>query len=131
MPEFVLSNVCLSVRKHGFVCLLLFVLSLFSTVMAANSMMSPPTSNMSSMQTHDMSSDCASTCMSAKSECHDSSSEHGHQDCVDNHCSSFSGLLVSNHSGPENTSSVYMVLPSKFYASTYLNTPYFPPIVIS
>ncbi|MBU1295026.1 hypothetical protein [Marinomonas sp.] len=139
MPSFVLNNISISARKHGFVCLLLFVLSLFSMAMATNSMMSP-SSNMMSMEAHTMSdlsvhhmsseefSSCAST---SADECSSLTSEHNHQNCMDNHCSSFSGLLVSYHSDSDNISSVHTTLSSEFYVSTHPNTPYFPPIVIS
>jgi|TARA_R110001632_G_scaffold232271_1_gene372694 hypothetical protein len=139
MPPFVLNNVSLSARKHGFVCLLLFVLSLFSMAMATNSMMSS-TSNMMPMQAHTMSelsahvmsSDEGSSCMSTLvDECSSLISEHNHQNCMDNHCSSFSSLLVSYYSDSENLSFVHTALPSESYVSTYPNTPYFPPIVIS
>ncbi|PJE54637.1 hypothetical protein [Marinomonas sp. BSi20584] len=139
MPSFVLNNISISARKHGFVCLLLFVLSLFSMAMATNSMMSP-SSNMMSMEAHTMSdlsvhhmsseevSSCAPT---SADECSSQTSEHNHQNCMDNHCSSFSGLLVSYHSDSDNISSVHTTLSSEFYVSTHPNTPYFPPIVIS
>lgn len=139
MPPFVLNNVSLSARKHGFVCLLLFVLSLFSMAMATNNMMSS-TSNMMPMQAHTMSelsahvmsSDEGSSCMSTLvDECSSLISEHNHQNCMDNHCSSFSSLLVSYYSDSENLSFVHTALPSESYVSTYPNTPYFPPIVIS
>ena len=141
MPSFVLNNISMSARKHGFVCLLLFVLSLFSMAMATNSMMSP-SSNMMSMEhhahvmsessAHDMSSDEASSCVSALvDECGSLTSEHNHQNCMDNHCSSFSGLLVSYHSYSDKITSVHTALLSEFYDSTHPNTPYFPPIVIS
>ncbi|WP_152531149.1 hypothetical protein [Marinomonas profundimaris] len=139
MPPFVLNNVSLSARKHGIVCLLLFVLSLFSMAMATNSMMSSA-SNMMSMETHqmsdmsahDMSSNSDSSCMSAAvDDCSSLTSEHNHQNCMDNHCSSFSSLLVSYHSDSDNISSVHTTLPSESYVSTHPNTPYFPPIVLS
>jgi hypothetical protein len=139
MSSFVLNNVSISVRKHAFVCLLLFVLSLFSTAMAMNSMMSS-SSNMMSMETHimselsahDMSSDKGSYCVSTTvDECSSLTSEHNHQNCMDNHCSSFSGLLVSYHSDSENISFVHTTSPSEFYLSAHPNTPYSPPIAIS
>tara|TARA_R110000764_G_scaffold155394_1_gene243230 strand:- start:268 stop:681 length:414 start_codon:yes stop_codon:yes gene_type:complete len=137
MPPFVLNNVSLSARKHGFVCLLLFVLSLFSMAMTTNSAM---TSNMMPIEAHamlgesahDISSETDASCMpSVVSGCSGLSSDHNHQNCLDNHCSSFSGLLVSYHSDSENLSFVHTALPSESYVSTYPNTPYFPPIVIS
>ncbi|SBS29150.1 hypothetical protein MSP8886_01456 [Marinomonas spartinae] len=139
MPSFVLNNISISARKHGFVCLLLFVLSLFSMAMATNSMMSP-SSNMMSMEAHTMSdlsvhhmsseevSSCAST---SADECSSLTSEHNHQNCMDNHCSNFSALLVSYHSYSDKITSVHTALLSEFYVSTHPNTPYFPPIVIS
>ena len=139
MPSFFLNNISISAIKHGFVCLLLFVLSLFSMAMATNSMMSP-FSNMMSMEAytksdlsaHDMSSDEVSSCASTSAdECSSLTSKHDHQNCMDNHCSSFSGLLVSYHSYSDNITSVHTALPSEFYDSTHPNTPYFPPIVIS
>lgn len=139
MSPFVLNNVSLSARKHGFVCLLLFVLSLFSTVLASNSMMfsasnmvSMETHQMSDMSSHDMSSKSGSSCMSsAASDCGGLSSDHNHQDCMDNHCSNFSSFLSSYHSDSVNLSSIQTILASESYVSTYPNTPYFPPIVIS
>lgn len=139
MPALFLNKVSISARKHGFVCLLLFVLSLFSMAMATNSMMLS-SSNMMSMEMHDtselsdhdMSPDKGVSCMSASmDECSSLTSEHNHQNCMDNHCSSFSGLLVSYHSDSDNISSVHTTLLSEFYVSTHPNTPYFPPIVIS
>lgn len=139
MSSFVLNNVSLSARKHGFVCLLLFVLSLFSMAMATNSMMLS-TSNMMPMEAHtmsgesvhDMSSESDASCMpSVASGCSGLSSDHNHQNCLDNHCSSFSSLLVSYHSDSENLSFVHTVIPFESYVSTYPNTPYFPPIIIS
>lgn len=139
MSSFLLNKISASVRKHGFVCLLLFVLSLFSMAMATNSMMLS-SSNMMSMEMHDtselsdhdMSPDKGISCMSASmDECSSLTSEHNHQNCMDNHCSSFSGLLVSYHSASDNVSCVHTALPSEFYVSTPPNTHYFPPIVIS
>lgn len=139
MPSFVLNNISISARKHGFVCFLLFVLSLFSMAMATNSMMLS-SSNMMSMEMHDtselsdhdMSPDKGISCTSdSMDECSSLTSEHNHQNCMDNHCSSFSGLLVSYHSYSDNITSVHTALPSEFYDSTHPNTPYFPPIVIS
>jgi hypothetical protein len=115
------------------------VLSLFSMAMATFCMMSS-TSNMMPMQAHTMSelsahvmsSDEGSSCMSTLvDECSSLISEHNHQNCMDNHCSSFSSLLVSYYSDSENLSFVHTALPSESYVSTYPNTPYFPPIVIS
>lgn len=139
MSSFVLNNISISARKHSYVCLLLFVLSLFSMAMATNSMISSSL-NMMSMEAHTMSdlsvqhmpseegSSCAST---SAAECSSLASEHNHQNCMDNHCSSFSGLLGSYHSAADNISTARTNLSSEFYVSTYPNTPYSPPIVIS
>ncbi|ADZ92731.1 hypothetical protein [Marinomonas mediterranea] len=139
MPSFVLNSVSISARKHGFVCLLLFVLSLFSMAMATNSMISPSPNmmsmeahTMSELSVHHMSSEEGYSCVSASAdECSSLTSEHNHQNCMDNHCSSFSGLLVSYHSASDNVSCVHTALSSEFYVSTHPNTPYFPPIFIS
>lgn len=139
MSSFLLNKISASAKKHGFVCFLLFVLSLFSMAMATNSMMLS-SSNMMSMEMHDtselsdhdMSPDKGISCTSdSMDECSSLTSEHNHQNCMDNHCSSFSGLLVSYHSDSDNISSVHTTLSSEFYVSTHPNTPYSPPIVIS
>jgi hypothetical protein len=139
MSSFLLNKISASAKKHGFVCFLLFVLSLFSMAMATNSMMLS-SSNMMSMEMHDtselsdhdMSPDKGISCTSdSMDECSSLTSEHNHQNCMDNHCSSFSSLLVSYHSDSDNISSVHTTLPSESYVSTHPNTPYFPPIVLS
>jgi hypothetical protein len=98
--------------------------------MATNSMVSQ-TSDMMFMQTHDISFNDASTCISSVNECHDSSSEHSHQNCIDSHCSSFSGLLIDYNTDAQNISSLQTVLRSVNYISIHSSSPYFPPIVIS
>lgn len=141
MSPFSLHNISISARRHSVVCLLLFVLSLFSTVMATNSMMASA-SMMNTMEGHQMSgmsfemNDTSSTsilkCASGSSNpCFSSLSDHNHQNCMDNHCSSFSGLLVSYASHSENASSIQVVLEPESYVSAYPNTPYIPPIFVS
>lgn len=129
MSPFVLNKISISARKHGFVCLLLFFLSLFSTAMIMNNIMYSA-SNSVSMEASDAGSSCISTLVD---ECSSLTltSEHNHQNCMDNHCSSFSGLLISYHSHSQNITSVHTALPPKSYVSTYPSTPYSPPIVIS
>ncbi|MGJ8647672.1 MAG: hypothetical protein ACSHXJ_12310 [Marinomonas colpomeniae] len=135
MSSKVLTNMSLTVKRRGFVCLVLFVLSLSFSLMATNTMMGD--SSMTSMDhtmsqmdsdSHDMSSHCASI---LADHCGGMSSDHKHQSCMDTHCSSFSSLLVSYHSNLGDITSIQTILESKSYVSTYPNTPYFPPIIIS
>jgi hypothetical protein len=108
--------------------------------MTTNSMMaSASMGTMEVSQASEMSSEMKSMAsnktmkcaFSASSPCFDSLSDHNHQGCMDNHCSSFSGLLVSYASHSENASSIQVILEPESYVSAYPNTPYIPPIFIS
>ncbi|MCV2404121.1 hypothetical protein OFY17_14745 [Marinomonas sp. C2222] len=133
-----------SVRRRGFVCLVLFVFALFSMAIT-NHMMS---THMELMQhavqiDHNMSehhivktdhhmhidgSDCQPETMLG---CGNMAMDHSHQDCLDSHCSTFSGLLLAYLIFSDHFFAVHNVLPLQSYVSLSLSTPYFPPIVIS
>lgn len=139
MPSFVLNNANISARRHSILCLLLLALSLFSTVMATNSMMfsdsnmvSMDVHEMSELPTHEMYSENDPDCISDSTDAYSNfSSDHNHQDCMDNHSSSFSVLPVSYKSDSQYLSSIQTIIKSESYVFTYLDTPYFPPIFIS
>ena len=143
MSSIELTNMSSTAKRRGFVCLVLFVLSLFSSLMTTNNMMAA--SSMTTMdhtmsqmhsEPHNMSSHCTSD---MQNHCGSVLAEHDYQNCmnscmencIDSHCSSFSGLLVSYRSHLDKIHSAQTILKSEPYASTLSNTPYIPPIIFS
>ncbi|MGB7391435.1 hypothetical protein [Marinomonas sp.] len=152
MSKCVLDNVNATAKKYSFVCLFLFALSLFFSTITTNSMLGASSSSSMAMDTTDpilsdegsmphdslrsqdsrLSHAATMTDMHCVSQdCNGMSTHHDHQDCMDNHCSSFSGLLASYDAPSVVFSSIQPVLAANSYRSTYPNTPYFPPIALS
>ena len=126
-----------SLRRRGFVCLVLLVLALFSMTMTTNSMMmtSDSMNTMSGhhmMQyDHDMSIGDIACQPENMLDCATMTMDHSHQDCLDSHCSAFSGLLLGYINSSDTFFAVRTLLPTQSHTSAHPSTPYFPPIVIS
>ena len=126
-----------SVRRRGFACLVLLMLALFSMAMTTNSMMMTSDS-MGTMSAHTMTQadhDMSIGDIACQPEnmldCAAMTMDHSHQDCLDSHCSAFSGLLLGYINSSDTFFAVHPLLPTQSYTSAHPSTPYFPPIVIS
>lgn len=131
-----------SVRRRGFACLVLLMLALFSMAMTTNSMMmtsgsmntmsghTMPAHTMAQAD-HDMSIGDIACQPENMLDCATMTMDHSHQDCLDSHCSAFSGLLLGYINSSDTFFAVHTLLPTQSYTSAQPSTPYFPPIVIS